>query len=205
MSQTKMAQINMSLGTVLKSWRKSSLRRGLVALSVVGGAIAAVAAPANIGLVGGKTGDFETTAPLRHPDRCRERHRPVREERRHADAALQHGQADDRRGRVQRDQAGPHQARRRVHRSARTPGARAARRRTPRACSLPIHSKVAGRGPAARRHHPVRQRRLHRARRRHRRQRARIRRDDDQAGARARPAPSRSSPIRPACRTPRSR
>src|ERR1700748_666239 len=58
-----MAQINMSLGTVLKSWRKSSLRRGLVALGLFGGAIAAIAAPANIGLVGGKTGDFETTAP----------------------------------------------------------------------------------------------------------------------------------------------
>ena len=68
MSQTKMAQIEMTqikmpLGTVLKSWRKSSLRRGLVALGLLGGAIAAVAAPANIGLVGGKTGDFETTAP----------------------------------------------------------------------------------------------------------------------------------------------
>ena len=39
------------------------LRRGLVAMGLVAGAIAAVAAPANIGLVGGKTGDFDTTAP----------------------------------------------------------------------------------------------------------------------------------------------
>ena len=38
------------------------LRRGLVAMGLVAGAIAAVAAPANIGLVGGKTGDFETRA-----------------------------------------------------------------------------------------------------------------------------------------------
>src|ERR1700722_15919229 len=53
----------MSLGTILKSWRNSTLWRGLVALGLLGGAIAAVAPPANIGLVGGKTGDFETTAP----------------------------------------------------------------------------------------------------------------------------------------------
>src|SRR3984957_19602716 len=53
----------MSLGTILKSGRTSTLWRGLVALGLLGGAIAAVAPPANIGLVGGKTGDFETTAP----------------------------------------------------------------------------------------------------------------------------------------------
>ena len=38
-----------------------------------------------------------------------------------------------------------------------------------------LHSRVNGRGPAARRHHPVRQRRLHRAGGRHRRQRDVIR------------------------------
>ena len=59
----------------------------------------------------------------------------VREERRPAGGAGQPRQADDARSRVQRDQAGPAQARRRVHRSARTPGARAARRRTARPCS----------------------------------------------------------------------
>jgi serine-type D-Ala-D-Ala carboxypeptidase (penicillin-binding protein 5/6) len=66
-----MALGKMSLGTislgmmssVLGSWRNSMLRRGVVALGLIGGAIAAVAAPANIGLVGGKTGDFDTTAP----------------------------------------------------------------------------------------------------------------------------------------------
>jgi serine-type D-Ala-D-Ala carboxypeptidase (penicillin-binding protein 5/6) len=51
------------MSAVLESWRNSSLWRGLVALGLVAGAIAAVAAPANIGLVGGKTGDFDTTAP----------------------------------------------------------------------------------------------------------------------------------------------
>jgi D-alanyl-D-alanine carboxypeptidase (penicillin-binding protein 5/6) len=48
---------------ILGGWRNSALCRGLVALGLIGGAIAAVAAPANIGLVGGKTGDFDTTAP----------------------------------------------------------------------------------------------------------------------------------------------
>ena len=65
MSLSTMSLGMMSLGkmSVLKGWRNSSLWRGLVALGLIGGAIAAVAAPANIGLVGGKTGDFETTAP----------------------------------------------------------------------------------------------------------------------------------------------
>jgi serine-type D-Ala-D-Ala carboxypeptidase (penicillin-binding protein 5/6) len=61
-----MALGTISLGrmpAVLKGWRNFSLSRGLVALGLVAGAITAVAAPANIGLVGGKTGDFETTAP----------------------------------------------------------------------------------------------------------------------------------------------
>jgi serine-type D-Ala-D-Ala carboxypeptidase (penicillin-binding protein 5/6) len=61
-----MALGKISLGkmsSVLESWRNSSLWRGLIALGLISGAIAAVAAPANIGLVGGKTGDFDTTAP----------------------------------------------------------------------------------------------------------------------------------------------
>jgi serine-type D-Ala-D-Ala carboxypeptidase (penicillin-binding protein 5/6) len=51
------------MSAVRQGWRNSSLWRGLVGLGLVAGAIAAAAAPANIGLVGGKTGDFDTTAP----------------------------------------------------------------------------------------------------------------------------------------------
>jgi D-alanyl-D-alanine carboxypeptidase (penicillin-binding protein 5/6) len=51
------------MSAVLRSWRNSALWRGFLALGLVAGTIAAVAAPANLGLVGGKTGDFDTTAP----------------------------------------------------------------------------------------------------------------------------------------------
>jgi D-alanyl-D-alanine carboxypeptidase (penicillin-binding protein 5/6) len=66
MALGKMSLGMMALGKMsafFKSWRNSSLWRGVVTLGLLGGAIAAVAAPANIGLVGGKTGDFDTTAP----------------------------------------------------------------------------------------------------------------------------------------------
>ena len=59
-----------------------------------------------------------------------------------------------------------------------------------------------GRGPAARRDHPVRQRCLHRARRRHRRQRSGLLAADERARARTRADASRTSPIPPACRIP---
>ena len=73
---------------------------------------------------------------------------------------------------------------RRIHRSARTPGARAARRPAARAMFAPINSRVKVedllRGVII----AVRQRCLHRARRRARRQRRRLRRHDEHARAR---------------------
>src|SRR5271154_1586587 len=54
--------LNSSLGRSLR--QASGIWRGMVALGLVGFALAAFAAPANIGLVGGsKSTDFQTTAP----------------------------------------------------------------------------------------------------------------------------------------------
>jgi D-alanyl-D-alanine carboxypeptidase (penicillin-binding protein 5/6) len=51
----------MSVGNSLR--HAAGFWRGLVALGLIGCAIAAVAAPANIGLVGSRSTEFETTAP----------------------------------------------------------------------------------------------------------------------------------------------
>src|SRR5262245_62615229 len=55
------------IATMARSLRQASwVARGLIALGLVGCALAAVAAPANMGFVGGKTSggtEFSTTAP----------------------------------------------------------------------------------------------------------------------------------------------
>jgi serine-type D-Ala-D-Ala carboxypeptidase (penicillin-binding protein 5/6) len=63
MSFLRMSFLGMSLFGV-PSRRASGVWRGMVALGLVGFALAAFAAPANLGLVGGsKSTDFQTTAP----------------------------------------------------------------------------------------------------------------------------------------------
>ena len=120
------------------------------------------------------------------PDRGRERQRALREERRPADRALQHAEADDGGSRLQRAEEGNDQAHRRIPRQrvCVADGRRAGRRLDDvRRAEEPDQ----GRGPAARPCHHERQRLLHHPGRGHRRQRARLHRDDDQARARARP------------------
>ena len=150
---------------------------------------------------------------LRDPDRRRQRHGAVREERRQAQSAGQHVQADDHRGRAARDRAGQAQIRRRDDRQRErlAQGRRAVRRLGDvRGAQQPGERAR----PAAWRDDPVRQRCLHRARRRHRRQRAGVRRHDEQARARARAdavalhqfdRPARSRPQHDGARTRQAR
>ena len=94
--------------------------------------------------------------------------------RRPAGRAGEPRQADDGRGGVRPDRARQHHARRRIRRQReRLAQGRGAVARLDHVCGHPQPRE--GAGSAAGRHHPVRQRRLHRAGRGHRRQRGRIR------------------------------
>ena len=174
------------LHSPLRKWSAAAVVAcGLVPLLV---AFLATAGAAPNPVSGAKTGDgFQTAAP--HAILIEAESGSVLFEK-DADDLIPPGQpvqADDRGGRVQRDQgrAGSSSTEEFIvsTNAWRKGGAPS------RTSSMFVADPQPGDGrrPAARRDHPVGQRRLHRAGRRHRRQRGRLRRADDQARARARP------------------
>ena len=116
---------------------------GAAAIVLACAIASAIAAPNPVsGRRSRSDGGFQTAAAARHPDRCRQRQRAVREGRRRSHSARQPLQADDRGGGVQRDQAGPAQADRRIHRQHQCLATGGAPSRTS-SMFIPIHSKVA--------------------------------------------------------------
>ena len=105
-------------------------------------------------------GRFRRRRADRDPDRSLQRQRAVREECGRVAGAVQHDEADDRRGRVPRHQAGRDQAHRRVSRQRKCMAqGRRAFGRLDDVRGDP-QQDFGGR-PVARRHHSERQRRLH--------------------------------------------
>ena len=171
-----------------------------------GGRVGRPRIAANQSVQGAKKGGgrFRRRCADRDPDRGLERQRAVREERRRIARAVQHDEADDRRGGLPRHQAGRHQADRRISRQRKrlAQGRRALRRLD----DVRSDSQQGfGRRSPARRHHPERQRCLHGAGRGNGRQRARLCRTDDQARARTRDDASRPLPIPTGCPIPATR
>ena len=183
-------------------WR--GLMAAVVALAVGWGGIVYAANNSVQGAQEGR-GRLRRRRADRDPDRGVQRQRAVREERRRIAGAVQHDEADDGRGGLQRHQERQGQAHRRIpdQRKRLAQGRRAGRR-----LDHVRHAQQqgVGRRPAAGRDHPERQRFLHRAGRGHGRQRADLcRRLHDQAGARTRPDRNRPSAIPTGCPIPPTR